>query len=96
MEYKAKQIADLLKVLANQYRLLILCELIKEPKMVSAISKKIPDITQSAISQHLAILKAHGILDNVKTGQNVTYFIKDNQVTEIVSLLKKYYCEDDL
>ena len=31
MEQKAKQIAELLKVLANEYRLLILCELIKGP-----------------------------------------------------------------
>lgn len=95
MEYKAKQIAGLLKVLANEYRLLILCELIKEPRTVSSLGAKIPNITQSALSQHLALLKAHGILDNSKSGQNVTYFITDNRVEEIISLLKKHYCNEE-
>ncbi|HWQ78906.1 MAG TPA: metalloregulator ArsR/SmtB family transcription factor, partial [Anaerovoracaceae bacterium] len=93
MEQKAKQIAELLKVLANEYRLLILCELIKEPKTVSSLGEKIQNITQSALSQHLTLLKAHGILDNSKSGQNVTYFIADSRVEEIISLLKKHYCD---
>lgn len=92
MEQKSKQIAELLKVLANEYRLLILCELIKEPKTVSGLGEKIQNITQSALSQHLMLLKAHGILDNSKAGQSVTYFIADNRVEEIISLLKKHYC----
>lgn len=50
MERKAKQIAELLKVLANENRLLILCELIKEPKTVSSLGEKMPNITQSALS----------------------------------------------
>lgn len=93
MEQKAKQVAQLLKVLANEYRLLILCELIKEPKTVSGLGEKIPNITQSALSQHLTLLKAHGILDNSKAGQSVTYFIADHRVEEIISLLKKHYCD---
>lgn len=94
MEYKAKQIAELLKVLANEYRLLILCELIKEPKTVSSLGEKINGITQSALSQHLALLKAHGILGNSKAGQSVTYFITDDRVCEIIALLKEHYCDD--
>jgi DNA-binding transcriptional ArsR family regulator len=94
MEYKAKQIAELLKVLANEYRLLILCELIKGPKTVGSLGEKIPNITQSALSQHLALLKAHGILDHMKSGQNVTYSIADHRVEEIIFLLGKYYCDN--
>lgn len=94
MEHKAKPIAELLKVLANEYRLLILCELIKKPQTVSLLSDRIPTITQSALSQHLSILKAHGILDNSKAGQYITYFIVDNRVEKVISLLKQYYCEE--
>lgn len=94
MEYKAKQIAELLKVLANEYRLLILCELTKGPKTVSNLGEKIPNITQSALSQHLALLKAHGILDYVKSGQTVTYSIADHRVEEILFVLGKYYCDN--
>lgn len=92
MEQKSKQIAELLKVLANEYRLLILCALINGPKIVSAISEYVPGITQSALSQHLALLKAHGILDSKKAGQNVTYFIADHRVNEVMNLLNNLYC----
>ena len=94
MEDKARQIAELLKVLANEYRLLILCELIKEPKTVSALGEKVGSITQSALSQHLALMKAHGILDSAKTGQSVTYSIKDERVCEVIAVLKVHYCDD--
>ena len=94
MEHKAKQIAELLKVLANEYRLLILCQLLKGPKTVSSLGEKIPSITQSALSQHLALLRAHGILDHTKSGQNVIYAIADHRVEEIIFVLKKYYCDN--
>ncbi len=93
MEYQAKQISELLKVLANENRLLILCGLIRGPKTVGSLGEMIPNITQSALSQHLALLKAHGILDFSKSGQSVTYFIADHRVEEIMSVLKKYYCD---
>ncbi|HOV41369.1 MAG TPA: metalloregulator ArsR/SmtB family transcription factor [Oscillospiraceae bacterium] len=92
MEEKAKKIAELLKVLANENRLIILCELIKEPQTVGALLKKLPGITQSALSQHLALLKAHGILDCSKSGQNITYFISDKRVEGIIEALRESYC----
>lgn len=92
MEEKAKQVAELLKVLSNENRLMIICILIEKPMIVGEISKHIPTITQSALSQHLSILKAHGILDSKKSGQNITYFISDNRVEELISVLKKTYC----
>jgi len=94
MEERAKQIAELLKVLANENRLLILCCLMKRPMTVNEILKYTPKITQSALSQHLTLLKAHGILDFDKSGQNVTYSIADCRVNEIVHLLQKYYCNE--
>lgn len=95
MEERAKQVADLLKVLANENRLLIFCALMKSPMPVHQIAKYVPNITQSALSQHLSVLKAHGILDNCKSGQNITYSIADNRVIEIINVLKKYYCDTD-
>ena len=93
MEENAKQIAELLKVLANENRLMIFCCLMEQPNTVSEIKKHVPEITQSALSQHLALLKAHGILDFKKSGQNVIYSISDYRVMEIINILKKYYCE---
>lgn len=96
MESRAKQIAELLKVLANENRLLILCELNKGPKTVSGLGEKMPNITQSALSQHLALLKAHGILDSFKAGQSVTYSISDHRVEQVMSVLKEYYCDNEV
>jgi DNA-binding transcriptional ArsR family regulator len=93
LEEKVKQIAEILKVLANENRLLILCSLMEQPMTVSEIAKKVPKITQSALSQHLTLLKAHGILNYNKSGQNVTYSIADHRVEEIINVIKKYYCE---
>lgn len=95
MEEKAKKIAELLKVLANENRLLILCELIEEPKTVSRLAEKISNITQSALSQHLALLKAHGILDFSKSGQSITYSIADARVEKVIYVIKKYYCNGE-
>ncbi len=93
MEEKAKQIAELLKVLANENRLMIVCALMERPMSVSELAKKVPNITQSALSQHLSLLKAHSILDFNKSGQTVTYSIADKRVEEIIYVLKKNYCD---
>ena len=93
MQEKAKQIAELLKVLANENRLMIFCALMEHPMTVGEIAKFVPNITQSALSQHLSLLKAHGILDFQKMGLNITYSIADHRVEKIIHVLKKHYCD---
>lgn len=95
MQEKAKKIAQLLKVLANENRLLILCQLIEGESTVGAIAQKVPGITQSGLSQHLALLKAHGIVDFSKSGQHVTYRIADERVKSVMAVLKDAYCRHE-
>ncbi len=85
---KAKEIADLLKLIANENRLLILCELSKEPQTVSTLLKKL-NITQSGLSQHLALLKANGILDYDKKAQKITYNVKDDRILALLATIKE-------
>jgi len=94
MEKKAKEIAELLKVLANENRLMIFCALMKQPLTVAGLSEYVPNISQSALSQHLLLLKANKILDSQKSGQHVTYFIADHRAEKIIDVLKEYYCEE--
>ena len=94
MEEKARQLAELLRSLANENRLLILCALMQGAKTVGKIGEYVPKITQSALSQHLIMLKMAGILESDKRGQNVTYSIADHRVEEILAVLKKYYCDE--
>lgn len=93
MKDAAKRMATLLKVLANENRLIIFCVLNETPLTVSELADHLPGITQSALSQHLSILKAHGILDSTKSGQMVTYFIADERMSEVIEVLKKHYCD---
>lgn len=90
---RSKQVAELLKVLANENRLNILCHLMESPMNVTEIHEKLPNMTQSALSQHLAILKAHKILSSNKQGLCITYKIHDDRIVKILSSIRDNYCE---
>ncbi|MGI6014294.1 MAG: ArsR/SmtB family transcription factor [Oscillospiraceae bacterium] len=93
MEEKAKKIAELLKLLANEHRLLILCALIQEPMSVGKIHEFTPNISSSALSQHLSQLKTAGILESDKQGMKVIYRIQDKNVIGLMDFLKTHYCQ---
>ena len=94
MEDKAHQVAQLLKVLANENRLMLFCALMEGPKSVGELAGSVPHITQSALSQHLTLLRNQGILDFTKYGHSITYSISDERVVELLMLLKKSYCDE--
>lgn len=87
-----KYVADLLKVLANENRLMIVCYLMESPMTVTELHININNLTQSALSQHLAILKAHRILESNKNGLSITYSIKDDRIRNVIKVLKEDYC----
>ena len=93
MGEKARQAALLLKILANEHRLMVFCALMGGPLTVGEIAGAIPGISQSGLSQHLALMKAHGVLACDKAGQNVTYRVADPRAGEVIGVLSKYYCE---
>lgn len=92
MEEQAKKVAELLKLLANEHRLLILCSLMEGSQNVSAIHTRVPGITASALSQHLKQMKSAGILDSEKQGMNVIYRIKDKRIIALIDVIKENYC----
>lgn len=94
MEEEASRIAAVLKVLANENRLRILCELIHGPSAVGALGEKIGGISQSALSQHLALLKAHGMVEDQRLGQSVMYSIADDRVAGLVQAIRREYCTE--
>ena len=92
MEEKAKKIAELLRLLANEHRLLILCALRKGPLTVGELRRFTPHI--SALSQHLNQLRTAGILDSEKQGMNVIYRIQDQRAAALLEAIREYYCGD--
>jgi DNA-binding transcriptional ArsR family regulator len=95
MEEHAKQLAELLKLMANENRLLILCALAKEPMTVTKLAEYVPDISQPALSQHLQLLRTAGILSFDKAAQSVTYSLADERIGAVMDVLKKNYCGDN-
>jgi len=91
MERKAKRIAQLLKTLANENRLAIFRALMEHPMTASQIAEKVPSLTQPALSRHLALLKANGILNRIDPDPNACYYIADRKTEDVVNVLKQYY-----
>ena len=84
----------LLGSLANENRLKILCKLVEGEKTVSALLEYF-NISQSALSQNLILMKENGILDSRNEGTKIFYFIKNKAALEILEVLYKTYCGGD-
>ena len=82
----------MLKLLANQSRLRILCSLVDSPKPVNELEEMV-DISQSALSQHLAKLRLAKIVNTEKRGQSVYYSLASVEVNAILSTLYLIYCK---
>lgn len=90
-----KEISELLKNIANPIRLQVLCHIFKKEKNVSELLEKIK-ISQSALSQHLVIMKENGIIKSEKKGKYVFYSLKNNKIKDILSFLKKICTKNDI
>ena len=84
--------AGLLKALANEQRLMILCHLVQGPLSVGEINERVP-LSQSALSQHLAVLRESGIVSTTRYAQSVRYSLPSGVVTQLIGVLHKEYCE---
>lgn len=82
----------LLKALANEHRLNILCCLQNGEVSVSDLSQRLP-LSQSALSQHLAWLRAEHLVLTRRCAQNVYYQLSDDKAERIINVLNGLYCE---
>lgn len=81
---------ELLKVIAHPVRIKILEELSKGVKCVSDFEEFL-EISQPNISQHLSLIRNHGIIDYYIDGRLRCYFLVDPIIPDILELLKKDY-----
>ncbi len=86
------QKVELLRVIAHPVRVRILDELIKGVKCVSDLEEFL-EISQPNISQHLGLLRNHGIIDYYVDGRLRCYFLVDPIIPDILKLIKKDYPE---
>ncbi|MCL1059527.1 metalloregulator ArsR/SmtB family transcription factor [Shewanella gelidimarina] len=91
MVTNAENAAKWLKAIANPYRLMILCLLLDKELSVTELNATVP-LSQSALSQHLAVLRSEDLVTTRKSSQVVFYSLKNGEVTEVISILYRKYC----
>ncbi|WP_343464871.1 metalloregulator ArsR/SmtB family transcription factor [Pantoea sp.] len=89
---QADRAAALLKMLSHPQRLLILCVLMEHPATEAGELSRLSGLSASATSQHLALMKAQGLIEGVRHARFIRYHIKDEAVFAVVKTLKKLYC----
>jgi len=94
LEERAADAAQMLKLLANETRLLILCRLVVEGEMSAGAIVSAAGLGQSAVSQHLAKLRDDGLVTTRRDAQSIYYRIADKNVARIIAILKDIYCRE--
>ncbi|MCB1583981.1 MAG: winged helix-turn-helix transcriptional regulator [Xanthomonadales bacterium] len=87
--------SDLLKLISNQKRLLILCLLHDGELSVTELNNTLTQLSQSALSQHLAQLRAANLVKIRREAQTIYYSLTDSKAIQIINLLHELYCQDD-
>lgn len=93
LERQAKDVAALMRMFANENRLLIVCKLVEYGEAsVGALAEDV-GLSVSALSQHLAKLKAEGVVAARRDSQTMWYRIADQRVEQLISTLHRLYCK---
>ena len=82
----------LLKTIANKNRLMILCQIKEEELTVTDLYKSM-NLSQSAISQHLALMRKEGFVKTRREQKNIYYSISSKEIKDIINTLYKNFCD---
>lgn len=90
LEASANAAARLMKLLASEQRLLLLCRLGQGECSVGELAQH-AGLAQSAASQHLAKLRAEGLVETRREAQTIYYRLVDEAATRVIGLLCDIY-----
>jgi DNA-binding transcriptional ArsR family regulator len=91
MKQHAQAAAALLKALANENRLMILCTLVSKEMSVGELNLQVL-LSQSALSQHLAHLREAGLVSTRKEAQTIYYRLQGEEASQVIAVLQSIYC----
>ena len=91
LQLKAGEAERLLKAMASRPRLMILCELLKGERTVTALHEAV-GLGMSAMSQHLARLRADELVSTRRESQTIYYSLADDGATRMIETLYEIYC----
>jgi len=92
IERAAADVAAVLRTLANERRLLILCKLVERGEATVNSLADTVELSQSALSQHLAKMRDEGLVTYRRESQTLWYRIADPRIEELLATLHKLYC----
>jgi ArsR family transcriptional regulator len=91
LQDNAGSAARLLKALSNEKRLMILCQLGDGERAVGELLPLV-GLSQSALSQHLAVLREEGLVAGRREGVSILYRVADPAAVKVIGLLADIYC----
>ena len=92
LEKKAVEVADILRALANERRLMILCKLVEWGEAnVTSLAEAV-GLSQSALSQHLAKMREEGLVAFRRQSQTLWYRIADPRIEQLFASLHQLFC----
>jgi ArsR family transcriptional regulator, virulence genes transcriptional regulator len=93
LQGNARRVAGLLKAMSNPARLVILCQIAEGERSVGELGRAV-GLSQSSISQHLAVLRAETIVSSRRVGQTVLYSLGSKQVEALMTALHAVFCRE--
>jgi len=92
LQANASQAAQLMKLLANEHRLMVLCQLVTRGEMnVNALAEAV-GLSQSALSQHLAKLRDDELVTFRREAQTIYYRLADPRAVRLLKTLRQIFC----
>ena len=91
MDEAAAAAAALLKALANEDRLLILCNLAAGEKNVTEL-QEILGLRQPTLSQQLSRLRYEGLVAFRRDGKSIHYRLASDEAAKVIEVLYELYC----
>src|SRR5882672_10674038 len=89
---QAAAAARLLKLVANERRLLVLCRLASTGEATVGDLARSVGLSQSALSQHLALMREDGLVGFRRDGQTIYYRIADPNAERLLDTLRTIFC----
>lgn len=91
-EAKASEVAAILKAVANERRLMLLCKLLDMGEANVGTLAEAVGLSQSALSQHLTVLREQGIVAYRRESQTLWYRIADPRIEALFGTLQGLFC----
>lgn len=91
LQSNARRASTLLKAMSNERRLLILCYLTEGEKSVGELEELV-DLSQSALSQHLARLRRDKLVRTRRSAQNIYYSLNGHEAQTVMATLHGLFC----